>query len=255
MTKKVPYLPDFTSVEDNERIKDYILYSSVVISIFTLIIESVKFENGKELTLAILNSLNCLFAVGYFAFDIIANSMFRKAEMKRRDDLFDNSLNTKIAEEKSVGYFSNDNHNHGITKLGINCFENSFFSKAIASTMLKPMMIKSALVLFVFIVLALCANNKIISTVFQFALPYTILLQTYRLYLYIKGMETSFKNFQIIFSAVASTEREKHILHNTVTHEATQAWACVKLHTPTFYQLNPSLTIQWEAIKMQYGIA
>lgn len=254
MSGNVPFVNHFNDVEKNEKYKDNILYASVIATAITLGIDFIPHFFFTDTVSILLNSLLCLMAVAYFVFDIIANQVFKMAEEKRRDDLFDNSLNTKISEVQSQGYFSNEAINPGIVKLGVNTWENSLFSKTISEKMLRPMIIKSIIVVFLFLCLALFANNKIFATLLQLALPYTILTQTYRLYFYNKGMVNSFKKFQSIFSTAKVKDRQNIILHTVVNHEATQAWACIKLNSSIFNEINPALSIKWEEIKQKYDI-
>ncbi len=175
------------------------------------------------------------------------------AEVKRRDDFFDNSLNTQLAEATSTGYYSNEHINPGLLKMGVNSFENSFFSKAVSGKMLKPMLKKSALLLILFLALAL-TNKELLTIALQLALPFTIILQTIRLFLYNKRMKDIFKNYQTIFSATTDGKKEQLIIHNMTSYETTLSWACIKLDSKLFDEMNDDLTIKWEEIKQRYNI-
>ncbi|MDD5571202.1 MAG: hypothetical protein PHD97_08610 [Bacteroidales bacterium] len=254
MSKKVPYLKNFDLVEKNETLSQFILCFSVVVSILTILIDKVNFFMYKDSVIVSLNSINCILAVIYFISDIVANYLFQIAEVKRRDDFFDNSLKTQLSEANSEGYFSNEHISYGILKMGVNCFENSFFSKMISAKMLKPMLFKSMFILILFLTLALFTDKQILSTALQMVLPYTIIQQTIRLFLYNKRMEDIFKHFQKIFSSTTTKQKGKLIIHNVTSYEALQAWACIKLDSKIFKKLNDELSIQWGKIKHKYCI-
>lgn len=255
MTKVVPYKKDFDLVSLVEKISNAILWSSVVISIATIIISysEIQKSTAENLT-SILNAVNCVFAVSYFLSDIISNYLFQLAEAKRRDDFFDNSLNTNLSEENSNKYFTNDNTNAGIKKLGVNCFENSFFTKSIATKMLMPMIIKSIIVFFLFLILAI-TNNHLFTAALQIALPYTIIQQTIRLSVFHSRVESICKGFQRIFSTNNKKTIEQAIIHNVTSYEATLSWACIKLDSKLFNKMNDELSEKWNKIKTKCNIA
>ncbi|MEI2824279.1 MAG: hypothetical protein V9F02_12760 [Chitinophagaceae bacterium] len=255
MTKVVPYKKDFDLVSKVEKISNIILWSSVTFSIVTIIISysEIQQSTAENLT-SILNAVNCFLAVAYFLSDIISNYLFQLAEAKRRDDFFDNSLNTNLSEENSNKYFTNDDTNTGIRKLGVNCFENSFFTKSIATKMLLPMIIKSIVVFILFLILAI-SNNHLFTAALQIALPYTIIQQTIRLFVFRNRVENVCKGFQRIFSTNNKKTIEQAIIHNVTSYETTLAWGCIKLDSNLFNQMNDELSEKWNKIKAKYNIS
>lgn len=254
MSKKVPYKTDYKLVEKNELLSQSILWVSVIVSVVTLIIFKGNFPTATTETTDFLNKLNCFLAITYFVSDIVANYLFQLAEAKRREDFFDNSLNTQLAENNSEKYFSNENLNHGVIKMGVNNFENCFFSKSVSGKMLTPMLLKSALVLALFLALALFTDRETLTTALQLALPFTILLQTIRLFLYNKRMKDVFKTYQRIFSSTVDGKKEHLIIGNMTNYEIILSWACIKLDSKLFDKMNDDLSAQWEDLKKKYNI-
>lgn len=255
MTKVVPYKKDFDLVSLVDKISNSILWSSVVASIAIIIISYSKIEQTTENILTtVLNSIICFFAVSYFLSDIISNYLFQKAEAKRRDDFFDNSLNTSHSEENSNEYFTNDNITPSIKKMGVNCFENSFFTKSISAKMLKPMIINSIVVFLLFLILAI-TNNHLFVTALQIALPYTKIQQTIRLFVFHNRIENICKRFRQIFTTHNKKNITKSILHNVSSYETTLSWACIKLDSKLFDKMNDELSEKWNKIKTKCNIA
>ncbi len=255
MTKIVPYKKDFDLVSVIDRISNSILWCSVIASVTTIIISYSGIEKTIENTLTtVLNSIICFLAVSYFLSDIISNYLFQKAEAKRRDDFFDNSLNTSHSEENSNEYFTNDNITPSIKKMGVNCFENSFFTKSISGKMLKPMVIKSIVVFLLFLILAI-TNNHLFVTALQIALPYTIIQQTIRLFVFHNRIENICKRFRQIFTTHNKKTITKSILHNVSSYETTLSWACIKLDSKLFDKMNDELSEKWNKIKTKCNIA
>ncbi len=255
MTKVVPYKNDYILVERNELLSQLILWTSVSISVATLVISKAHVPFSKETTISLLNTINSFLAVVYFVSDIVANYLFQLAETKRREDFFDNSLNTQLAEATSEGYFSNENLDPGIVKMGVNNFENSYLSKTVAGRMLQPMLKKIALILALFLALALFTDREILTTALQLVFPFTIIQQTTRLFLYHKRIDDVFKNYQKIFSSTADGKKEQLIIHNMTSYETTLSWACIKLNGNIFNKVNEELTPKWEAMKQKYHIS
>ncbi|MBW6484159.1 MAG: hypothetical protein K0B10_14005 [Vicingaceae bacterium] len=256
MAKQVPYRKDFDLVSVIELISTCILWGSVLVSVSTIVFFYLDIEQitGEKLV-KILNSINCFLAVSYFISDIICNYLFQLAESKRRDDFFDNSLQTNLCEENSQEYFTNDNINPGIKKMGVNCFENSFFTKSIATAMLKPMVIKAITVFLLFLFLALFTDNRLLTIALQLALPYTIIQQTIRLFVFRNRVMAVCKHFQTIFSSTNKRKITQAIIHNVTSYEAALSWACIKLDSKLFNRMNGKLSEKWNKIKSKYNIA
>ena len=254
MTKKVPFKNDFILVERNETYAKYILYASIMMSFVALIIDTSISFKCKNLIILFLNSLNCIFAIGYFVSDIFGNYLFQIVETKRRNDFFDNSLQTRLSEENSKGYFSNDNIAPGIKKMGVNCFENVYFSKSVTKKMLKPMLLKLVLVMILFLCAAFFTNHYILIFLLQLVLPFTIVQQSVRVFIYNNRLEAIFNKFQHIFSSTSDGHQTQLIIHNMTSYESNQAWACIKLDSKLFDEMNNELSIKWEEIKLKYII-
>ena len=158
------------------------------------------------------------------------------------------------SEENSNEYFTNDNITPSIKKMGVNCFENSFFTKSISGKMLKPMIIKSIVVFLLFLILAI-ANNHLFVTALQIALPYTIIQQTIRLFVFHNRIENIYKRFRQIFTTHNKKTITQSILHNVSSYETTLAWACIKLDSKLFEKWNDKLSEKWNSIKTKCNIA
>ncbi|MBS1508195.1 MAG: ABC transporter ATP-binding protein [Bacteroidetes bacterium] len=254
MSKKVPYNTDYELVEKNESLSQFILYSSILVSLLGIFIEKSNLPYFKGVSTQVFISINSFLSICYYLSDIASNYLFQSAEAKRRNDFFDNSLNTKLSEEISEEYFTNEHIAPGITKLGVNSFENSFFTKSIAKEMFKPMLLKSISVLLVFIAIALFTDSSWLAFALQFALPFTIVHQTIRLYIFRKRVEYVFQNFQQIFSSAHPNHHQQLIIHNVASYETSLAWACIKLDSKLFNKMNGELSEKWQNIKQRLNL-
>lgn len=255
MTKKVPYKKDYDLVSQVESISHLILLSAIVIAGITIGIEYCGLEKAEvEYYQNHLTTINCFFSVGYFITDIFSNYLFGTAESHRREDFNDNSLNTNFSEENSAEYFTNDNLEPGVLKLGVNCFENSFFTKAVLTKMLKRMVIQSTGIFLLYVALALFTTNHILTIALQLVLPFTYIQQTLRLFILRNRIKAVFKRFQTIFSLANKKSMPQAIIHNVVSYETSLAWASIKTNSDIFEKLNDELSVKWIELKRKYNI-
>ena len=257
MNKKVPQEIDFKTIQKISSFSDLILIISAFLSILILLIDNwSSLQIGKnDSLLNLLNSLLAIASVCFFLIDILQNYFFQKAEDKRRTDFIDNSLGTILADENSIGYFSNDEIAQGFYKMGINCFENSFFTKEISAKMKLMMFLKSILIILLFIGIALFTTQKIFAAVLQITLPFTLLQQSIKLALFNARVGQVFDNFKMAFSAIDKKNIEKVIIHYVLKYETTLAWGGILISSKIFRKLNPKLTIEWNELKKKYIIS
>lgn len=254
MSRNVPFAVDYKTLSRFERVSDGILYGSLVLSLLILLIDKSVVPAKNDQVLRALNNVNVILAIAYFLLDLVFNYLFQSAESKRRHDFFDNSLHTSLADQPSTGYFSNDGVQAGMYKMGLNCFENAFFTKKVASKMLQPLLVKLAVVVLAFLFVMLFTDNRTLTTVLQLALPFTIIEQSVRLFYFRHRVSQIFEQFKTIMSLPAGDERDALILHNVISYDATLSWATIKLDENTFHQMNPLLTGEWERFKLQHQL-
>jgi len=97
-------------------------------------------------------------------------------------------------------------------------------------------------------------NQLRLISVRLIALPFTILLQSIRLFLYNKRMKDVFKIYQRIFSSTVNEKKENLIISNMTNYETVLSWACIKLDSKLFEKMNDDLSAQWEDLKKKYNI-
>lgn len=188
----------------------------------------------------------------YFVIDSIQSYVFHKAENIRSLDFIDNSLDSSFSEKNSSHYFSNDEVKAGINKLGINNFENVFFTKCITSKMLPKEYIKLSIIFIIFLSVCIFSNKEIITLVFQSALPFTIILQTFKLYKLNSKVKSVFDNYKLIFKSVNEENIIQNIINNIIIYEKNLSWAGILLDSKMFNKMNAELSLEWEKIKQKH---
>jgi hypothetical protein len=253
MNKIVPFKTYYNRVKTIGNLGTVLLYTSGLISITVLFIDKNSFQN-KEIFQNYLNTLLAVFSVIYFFSNIVQSYFFQNAEHHRKNDFTDNSFNTKLSEKNSTNYFSNDNIETGVLKLGVNCFENSFFTRNVSSKMLIKESTKSAIILCLFVLVAAVTDSEIFMTLLKMALPLTIIQKTVKLLILHQRVSKVFFDFKQIFTNVNETMRPSLIINNVINYEKSLSWACVTLDSKVFDKMNAELSIEWERIKNEHSI-
>ena len=249
----VPFKVNFDIIKKIDKYLNWLLYLTVMLGVLILILSEFPITGAERFT------ENSNYAIGtlslfYFLGDLIKKFLLQLAEQRRRKDFIDNSLNTRLADVNSEGYYSNDQFDTGIYKMGINCFENSFFSMSISGKMIPKMIIQSLFIVLLFCLLLMTTDKITIATFMQFALPYTIIQQTIIIIIYHLQIGAIFNQFKLLFSSAREQARDLLLIHNVINYESTIAWAGVVLDDGIFSQHNNDLSQQWEQIKESHQI-
>lgn len=236
---------------DYQELKKYTKYKKILFIVMGILsIMNIFFD--KDCINTVLIIVYIILCVG----DCVYNCWFEKCEKKRREDFFDNSFNTKLVIDISEQYFTNDDHKYGIKKLGVNLFENAFFSKEISSLMFK----KKRMFMFFLSILLLISlvygfvNFKICLPIIQILISRAILLEYIEIYLYAKNIEKIFEGIKKSFSEKKGRELEKDIIKWVVDYEAILFSSKILLDDKIFNENNPKLSEKWIEIKKKYKL-
>lgn len=254
MARKVPFFSSYRTVGTIGTWAEYTLWAAVITAILNLLIDLCIISNAQAGLQKFLSRSSGFLALAYFFADILTNYLFQCAEAHRRNDLFDNSLNTVLAEENTEEYFTNDAIATGIYKLGVNGFENAFFTSSLAGRYLITMTWKTALVVLIFIGVMVYGDNSTLLVVLQLALPLTIIQQTIRLLIFKNRLDRIIDSYKRIFHIPKGTAQDNLIMHTVTNYEATLAWASIKIPDEQFNRMNDELSDRWEEIKKRHNI-
>lgn len=254
MNKIVPYNIDYIAIKKVDFLATLVLCISAALSLVIIAIDRVPDLTIKDGLNYFASATFCGFSILYFILDIIQNYLFQLAESNRKNDFIDNSLNTKLADKNSHGYFSNDNVPPGIYKLGINCFENTFFTKSISGKMITAKVVVMILIILLYLAVAFLADQRVLIAVLQMALPITIFQQTIRLIIFHSSIKSIFVKFKLIFASASLDKRDSLLLDNVINYERALAWASIQLDEKLFSKNNMALAQEWEEIKKQHGL-
>lgn len=254
MTKFIPYQINYSWLKITGAFSNCLIYCSAIISIVLLAMEVITISCD---TTVIKHFLNCCLAwisVVYFGNEMVQSFIFHKAEALRNLDFIDNSLNSKFSEKNSEGYYSNDILQKGIYKMGVNGFENSFFTKSVTGKMLQREIIKLIIVSLLLLSVSLFSSSKVVTMIFQLALPLVIIQQTIKLYSLNSKVSEIFFNYKSIFTSTKPVNMTSNIIKNVINYEKNLSWAGISLDSDVFNKMNDELSAEWNVIKQNHNI-
>ncbi|WP_126247830.1 hypothetical protein [Chitinophaga rhizosphaerae] len=254
MAQRVPFYASFKTIGHLNAAGDWLLYLSVFINIANVLIERLPVTDQTTTWKQIVTGLICLLAICCFLLDQLSNYLFFCANMWRRNDLFDNSLNTVLSEVISEGYFSNDEIHPGIYKLGVNSFENTFLTLAVVKEQLRSSVIKLAIVVIVMLFAIIFGPNEWFIVLIQLAIPFVIAQQTIRLLLLKNRLAMILDSFKQTFALPRGQAQDNYIINAMTNYEATMAWASIKLSDKLFDEANSLISGQWIELKKRLNI-
>lgn len=247
MIKKVPHKINYEVTSKISNIQFWLILTGTILSFITI------FNIDKSIN-NILEGLICIISIIYFISEIIFSNFFTIAEQHRVDDLIDNSLNSKIADDNSKNYYTNDYLKHNITKLGVNGFENVFFTKNIARIMFNKKLPFFIVVMAIYLISIFFVDKNILVKVFQLLLPLFVIKEFIQLALFKSRLEKVFNLYKQIFSSIKKADREAIIINNIISYEKLLSTYNVQLSSKIFKSMNDKLSEEWTILKEKYSI-
>ncbi|MCE3294295.1 MAG: hypothetical protein K0R65_9 [Crocinitomicaceae bacterium] len=253
MNRIVPFKKNYDLVKTIDQIGLIILYTTACTTI-TLITLSCVDKIYFDPLIDGLNALVTFFSVVYFLSSIAQTLLFPNAEFKRRKDFIDNSFNTNFSDTNSVDYFTNEEINHGVYKMGVNCYENAFHSKAVVRGMLPKEITITFIIFICILILSITVDKNNFAMFLQIALPFTVILQTTKmlvLYFSVKGITDEFKSS---FVRGQYPKMEADLVHLVLKYEKALSWAGLVFSEKVWTKLKDQLATDWANNKTTLNI-
>lgn len=247
MNKKVPHKISYKTTSLISDIQFWLIIFGTILSFISIFNIDISFKNYIE-------RIICIISIIYFVSEILFSNFFTVAEQHRIDDLIDNSLNSKIADENSENYYTNDNLKHNITKLGVNGFENVFFTKNISRKMYNAKFKIFITVVLIYFISIFFVEKDILVKILQLLLPLFIIKEFIQLILFRSRLEKIFNCYKQIFSSIKKSEREPIIIHNIISYEKLLSTYNIQLDSKIFNKMNYKLSNEWNDLKKKYEI-
>ena len=196
-----------------------------------------------------------------YAFEIIFQKEYRRAEEVRRDGLIDAAFNTKMADIKAVGYYDNGGIDYGYLRLLAQIHQNSFETERIVTRMAQKSCRKN--ILFFCILVFFCCASVLSSHLFLAALQGLLSVSFLSECLKLRRLRDDAAVVQNECRSTSESilkdkrktvaqEDVANIMRILLRYETSLAYASVMLDGKLFDEINPLATQDWLDIKQRF---
>lgn len=200
-----------------------------------------------------------IFSIGYVTTCTFAEIwLFYDAELERRKDFLCNSLGVNITELQTEGYYNNESHMPSIIKMGVNCFENIFFSVNNLKITAWRERVKAFIWLLIFVFSCLMFHDKkIVLILAQFTFSGVILIKSTRQIVYKNRVQKLYEQFHAIFIETGITHPNQliQIIQYVMDYECLKSSSKTLLSTKIFNEHNKEWSNKWDNIKKKIAIS
>jgi len=256
MTQYNPYRGLFEDSKSFDKYSEIILWLSTILLVIAFALKEINI-NWVYLS-DIITNINCFFIVAFAVISFISEIIFYEASIQRREDFIDNAFESALAENRSQGYYTNDNIASGIYKMAVNGFENSLFTYNIAKKMTAVLWLKSILFAVLILTFSIIGYSSAFTLLIQLTLPILLLQQAIKHTLFVYRIKRVFENNRRLFNDLKnlgdSKQKKPEIILNVLEYETTITYGAILLDSKIYNKMNPSLSITWDELKQKYNI-
>lgn len=202
--------------------------------------------------------VNCLTIVLFSIAEVVVEYVYFGAETHRREDLVDRSFASLIAENRTDGYYTNDDIKSGLYKMGVNNFESCFFSYNIAKQSLTLLWVKAIILSLIFIFVGIAGYDKVLIFIVQLSIPIVLFKQAIRHTLFVSRLNGVLSRYRSLFNRLKDNNRENHdseIIRDILEYETILSWGNILLSDKIYNKMNAALSDEWVKLKERYAIS
>jgi hypothetical protein len=241
----------FSAAQSADRANDLLFYAAAVLSVAAIFVDAQAYPNLHAwIQVSFATTAAGLFVTGM----AIRLHFFPRAENKRRQEFFGQAFGVALTHERTDGYYNNQ-LTQPLQRMAAQVLENSLFTKAIASAMVRQVRVTAGLYVLVWVVCMLSRQTDlgIVIAISQVVLSEQIVSRWLRLEWLRGSSERVFDDMYQLFHATP-TDAEKFnatALHLLGVYEAAKVNAAILLDTKVFNRLNARLSREWEQIQKE----
>lgn len=243
----------YDSVEMADKASDWLFYVGALLSFAALFVEREKYPEGYNAVLIGLGVLVLAFFINGLALRVY---LIPRAEDKRRQDFFSNACGINLTHQKTDGYYNN-NFIDPIKRMAAQVLENSHFSKTIALQMVKTERVKISIYAILWLVCLLYRRNDlgVVLVASQAVFSEQVLAKWIRLEWLRMRFEKTYEDVYTLFQSQPPMEEFNAMALTAISmYETAKANAAITLPSKIFDKLNPSLSKEWDTIKVALKI-
>lgn len=243
----------YNSVETADKASDRLFYGGALLSLAALFVDRDKYPEAYDAVLIAFG----IFVLALFVIGLALRLyLIPRAEDKRRQDFFTNACGINLTHQKTDGYYNND-FTDPIKRMAAQVLENSHFSKTIVLRMVKVERAKISIYAILWLVCLLYRRNDlgVVLVASQAVFSEQVLAKWIRLEWLRMRFERTFDDVYKLFQSQPPVEQFNAMaLTSFSMYETAKANAAVTLSSKLFDKLNPSLSKEWEKIKVALKI-
>jgi hypothetical protein len=238
----------YKPVSTYESFNSFIFWIIVALSLLT------PYTNDDVVT-----AIFIILVIIYFVLaQLLRFILIPKAEHERRKQLLSNAFGVLLTHNKTNLYYNNS-YTPSVKRLGANIMENAFFSKEVASKMLKSkrLIISGYLIALLLIFIIRHENLELIIWITQIVFSGEILTKWVKLEILRKKHEDVYNSMYSHFLhdlGESTSEAVVSVLNSFVNYEATKSLASINLSSKIFHKLNPKLSNEWDRISEELNM-
>lgn len=256
METKASYSFSFEQAKLLKKCVNWILIISTVLLAVSFSIETYAKEYANISTF--ITNVNCFFIISFAILSFVIEIIYFHSSSQRREDYIDNSFDSKLAEERSKNYYTNEKITAGIYKMAVNGFENSLFTYNISKCMTRNIWFKNLIFGILVLFFAVFGFKNEFTLLIQLTLPILLLQEALRHTLFVFRIKKVFENYRKLFNDLKNVEysenKNPEIVLNVLEYETTLTYGSILLNTTIYNRLNPILSQKWIQLKDEYNI-
>ena len=195
----------------------------------------------------ILIVVSIIFNLLYILVDNLNELYFKnKAENERRKSLIKESYDIEITSKKTNKYYNNK-LGPSTERLGLNCYESSFFTKEVVKRMILPEFIKTILLLLGYIVLLIEIKElNFILLITQTIFSTEILIAFVKIIYYYSQLTKVNNKFHDIFFVQNDSKNIKvQLIDATMDYECLKSFCKISTSSKIFFKINKDVGKKW----------
>ncbi len=259
MAEYAPQYNLFKIINKLASISQLVFWAILVFSILPVMFK--EFCEVQNL-INLINIFNIIGISLFFILEVICDYiLIPQADSKRRDDFIDNSFGSVFSPNNSVGYYDNDEISKGLYKASVNLFENCFFTYSLVKiTTIKKITIPAImLLLMAFFAYYGFKEVPFALSVLQALFSANILGLLIKHLILLNRLTTIQDSWIALFQhedIKSNTHKyQASVYRYWLQYEALHSKINAGIPETVYNKHNPSLTEEWEKMKLKYNIS
>lgn len=252
MNRRVPYEKYFKTAKKFSSIQKIFFSLSFIVSVIMPFFSDKFTEVTKVGTF-----ISSAFLIALFILDYLVKYNQNRGENLRREDFWDNSFGTKLNENPTELYYTNDNIGFGLQKCIYNICENTVHSLNTTNVMMKQSLQKLIIlgsILFIFIFIGLF-NNTLGLIILQIFLSKYIVVDFLDLMAYKKQLEYVKEKIKDLLASNInpdSIDYQIKVIYSLLVYECNISHLNILLDSKIFDKYNEEISKEWNEFKKRY---